>query len=345
MKPAPFVHVAPASLAEAVALLAAAAAKDILEGIRSDLERINIRFDRFFSEKSLYAEGKVEACLSLLEEKNILFREANGALLLKTSEMGDDKDRVLIKGDGDYTYFASDIAYHRDKLERGAARLVDIWGADHHGYVARMKSAVRALGYDDQMLQVLLIQMVNLLREGKPVRMGKRSGEFVTLAEVIDEVGTDVVRFFFLLRRADSHLDFDLDLAKSQSNDNPVYYVQYAHARICSLFRQARERGIEVPAFSEISMEHLSLPEDLDLMKFLGAYPEVVEGAAQAMEPHRIPFYLQELAGRLHGYYFKHRIVSDEPDRTRARLFLVAAVRQVIANALGLLGVSAPEQM
>ena len=330
---------------EAVPVLAAVAAQEMLEGIRSDLKRINVRFDRFFSEKSLYAEGKVEACLSVLEKKDLLFREANGALLLKTSEMEDDKDRVLIKGDGDYTYFASDIAYHRDKLERGAARLVDIWGADHHGYVARIKSAVRALGYDETMLQVLLIQMVNLLREGKPVRMGKRSGEFVTLAEVIDEVGTDVVRFFFLLRRADSHLDFDLDLAKSQSNDNPVYYVQYAHARICSIFRQARERGIKAPAFGEISMDQLSLPEELELMKFLGAYPEMVEGAAQAMEPHRIPFYLQELAGRLHGYYFKHRIVSDEPDRTRARLFLVGAVRRVIANALSLLGVSAPEKM
>ncbi|MDX1763679.1 MAG: arginine--tRNA ligase, partial [bacterium] len=327
---------------EAVPVLAAVAAQEMLEGIRSDLKRINVRFDRFFSEKSLYAEGKVEACLSVLEKKDLLFREANGALLLKTSEMDDDKDRVLVKGDGDYTYFASDIAYHRDKLERGAARLVDIWGADHHGYVARIKSAVRALGYDETMLQVLLIQMVNLLREGKPVRMGKRSGEFVTLAEVIDEVGTDVVRFFFLLRRADSHLDFDLDLAKTESNENPVYYVQYAHARICSIFRQARERGIETPAFNHIVMDQLSLPEELELMKFLGSYPEVVEGAAQAMEPHRICFYVQELAGRLHGYYFKHRIVSDDPDRTRARLFLVGAIRQVIANALGLLGVSAP---
>ncbi len=317
----------------------------MLNGIRSDLEKMDVRFDRFFTEKSLYEQGKVQACISELKEKNLLLEEENGALVLRTSLFGDDKDRVLIKGNGDYTYFASDIAYHRDKLERGPDRLIDIWGADHHGYIPRMKSIIQVLGHDADTLKVLLIQMVNLLRDGKPVRMGKRTGEFVTLSEVLDEVGNDVARFFFLLRRSDSHLDFDLDLAKTESNENPVYYVQYAHARICSIFRQAWDKGIPVPASNDVNFDLLSLPEEKDLMRFLGTYPEVVEGAAMALEPHRIPFYLQELAARLHAYYFKHRIISEEQDKNLARLFLVGAVRTVIRNALNLLGVSAPEKM
>jgi arginyl-tRNA synthetase len=330
---------------EAVPLLSDFASRSILNGIRSDLDRLGVAFDDYFSEKSLYAEKKVHNCVAELKEKQLLFKEENGALVLKTSELGDDKDRVLIKGNGEYTYFASDIAYHRDKLERGMARLINIWGADHHGYVPRMKSAITALGYDENTLQIVLIQMVNLLREGRPVRMGKRSGEFVTLAEVLDEVGNDVARYFFLLRRSDSHLDFDLDLAKTRNNENPVYYVQYAHARICSVFGQAAEKGITVPTFADVEIDRLALPDEVGLIKLLGTYPEVVEGAAMTMEPHRIPFYLQELAARLHGYYFKHRIISDDRDKTLARLFLVGAVRTVIANALQLLGVSAPEKM
>lgn len=330
---------------EAISRLSDFGGSVMLNGIRSDLEKMDVRFDRFFSEKSLYEQGKVQACISELKEKNLVSEEENGALLLRTSLFGDDKDRVLIKGNGEYTYFASDIAYHRDKLERGPDRLIDIWGADHHGYVPRMKSIVQVLGHDADTLKVLLIQMVNLLREGKPVRMGKRTGEFVTLSEVLDEVGNDVARFFFLLRRSDSHLDFDLDLAKTQSNENPVYYVQYAHARICSIFRQAGDKGIPVPVGNDVNFDLLSLPEEKDLMRFLGTYPEVVEGAAVALEPHRIPFYLQELAARLHAYYFKHRIISEEQDKNLARLFLVGAVRTVIRNALNILGVSAPEKM
>ena len=330
---------------EAVSRLADVGSRVILDWIRADLERLDVRFDSFFSERSLFEDGKVQDCISELEQKKLLFREENGALVLQTSRLGDDKDRVLIKGNGEYTYFASDIAYHRNKLERKFNRLIDIWGADHHGYIPRMKSSIRALGHDAETLQVLLIQMVNLLRKGKPVRMGKRTGEFVTLSEVVDEVGNDVARFFFLLRRSDSHLDFDLDLAKSESNENPVYYVQYAHARICSVFRQAEERGIRAPSGEDVQFDLLSLPEEKEMMKFLGTYPEIVEAAAMTLEPHRIPFYLQELATRLHAYYFKHRIISEEHERTLARLFLVGAVRTVIKNALNLVGVSAPEKM
>lgn len=331
--------------AEAVSRLADLGSSVMLDGIRSDLERMGVRFDSFFSERSLYEEEKVQACIAELEGKGLLYREENGALVLRTSGLGDDKDRVLIKGNGEYTYFASDIAYHRHKYERGMDRLINIWGADHHGYIQRMKSSVQALGHDAETLQILLIQMVNLLRKGKPVRMGKRTGEFVTLSEVIDEVGNDVARFFFLLRRSDSHLDFDLDLAKTESNENPVYYVQYAHARICSLFRQAEEMGISLPRCEEVGFGLLSLPEEKDLMKLLRIYPEVIEGAAMSLEPHRIPFYLQELATRLHAYYFKHRIISDDRERTGARLFLMGAIRTVLKNALHLLGVSAPERM
>jgi arginyl-tRNA synthetase len=305
---------------EAVAFFSEFAGGRILEGIRADLDRVGIRFDSFFSEKALYRDEKVQACIAELDAKALLFREENGALLLRTSTLGDDKDRVLIKGDGDYTYFASDIAYHGDKFARGFEQLVNLWGADHHGYVPRMKSAVQALGHDEEALRVVLIQMVNLLRDGKPVRM-------------------------VLLRRSDSHLDFDLDLAKTQSNENPVYYVQYAHARICSVFRQAEERGLAVPSANEVAIERLTLAEEIDLMKYLATFPDVVEGAVRAMEPHRIPFYLQELATRLHAYYFKHRIISDDREMSQARLFLAGTVRTVIRNGLSLLGVSAPVTM
>ncbi|NOY53224.1 MAG: arginine--tRNA ligase [Deltaproteobacteria bacterium] len=330
---------------EVIPRFADLAAKEILEGINEDLQKIGVRFDRFFSERSLHKMGKVRECMEVLEAKDLLFHEENGACVLRTSDLGDDKDRVLIKGNGDHTYFASDIAYHREKMERGFDRLINIWGADHHGYVARIKSAIEALGYDAKSLQVLLIQMVNLLRQGKPVRMGKRSGEFVTLSEVVEEVGADVARYFFLLRRYDSHLDFDLDLAKTESNENPVYYVQYAHARICSVFRQAEEKGFPLDRVAKAPLERLELPEERELIKLLGTFPDVVEGAADTMEPHRIPFYLQDLATRLHAYYFKHRVLSEDMEKSLARLCLIGAVRTVIHNALNLVGVSAPERM
>ena len=271
--------------------------------------------------------------------------EEGGAKWLRTTGYGDDKDRVLIRSNGQTTYFASDIAYHRDKFERGFKQVIDVWGADHHGYIPRMKAAVQALGHDPDELQVLLVQLVNLMREGQPVKMSKRAGTFVTLEEVMDEVGTDACRFTFMLRRPDSHLDFDLDLVKSQSSENPVYYVQYAHARLASVFRQAEEKGITLPPIGQVDLSRLGLPEEMAILKMLSAFPELVEKASLALEPHRLTYYLQELAGMLHSYYFKHKFISDDLELSYARMHLVKAVRQVIATALKLLGVSAPDTM
>jgi arginyl-tRNA synthetase len=271
--------------------------------------------------------------------------ESEGALWLATSRFGDDKDRVVVRENGQQTYFASDIAYHRNKFKRGFKRVIDIWGADHHGYVPRMKAMVQALGYPVDTLQVLLVQLVNLLRDGKPVAMSTRAGEFVPLREVIEEVGSDVARFFFLMRRSDSPLDFDLDLAKKQSSENPVYYVQYAHARLCSLFRQAEERGGALASPERGTLVRLELPEELALIKQLALYPGLIEGSALAIEPHRLTFYLQELASQLHQYYYNHRIITEDGDLTGARLFLMKCIKTVVGNALKLLGVQAPERM
>jgi len=320
----------------------------IIKGIRDDLERFGVKYDNWFSEKSLYEEGKVEEVLLTLKERGYLY-EREGALWLKTSSFGDDKDRVVRRQTERYTYFASDIAYHEDKFKRGFKRIIDIWGADHHGYVPRMKATIQALGHDPESLHILLVQLVTLLREGRPVAMSTREGEFVTLREVIDEVGIDAARYIFLTRRHDSHLEFDLEVAKRQSSENPVYYVQYAHARIASLFREAVERGIKLPEIDDnLGMKHLlslSLPEELDIIKDLGNYPEVIEGSAMTLEPHRITYYLQGLASKLHSYYYKHRIITDDREITDARLLLMKAVGIVIRNALKILGVSAPERM
>ncbi|MCL2670236.1 MAG: DALR anticodon-binding domain-containing protein, partial [Syntrophaceae bacterium] len=229
--------------------------------------------------------------------------------------------------------------------QRGFDQVIDIWGADHHGYIPRMSAAVQALGYDKETLRVILVQLVNLLRDGKPVAMSTRSGEFVTLAEVVEEVGKDAARYNFLMRRSDSHLDFDLELAKRQSNENPVYYVQYAYARICSIIRMAAEKGIALPAYREIDSGLLTLPEEIDLIKAVSRYPEVVEGAARTLEPHRLTYYLNELAGLFHSYYNKNKVISEELPLTGARLFLVKSLRTVLKNALGLMGVAAPEKM
>ncbi|MDH4099917.1 MAG: arginine--tRNA ligase, partial [Nitrospirota bacterium] len=257
----------------------------------------------------------------------------------------DDKDRVLRKSDGEYTYLAPDIAYHLDKLERGYDSLINLWGADHHGYIPRMQAAIQAFGHPKDRLKVLLVQMVALLRGGQPVIMSKRAGEFVTLREVMDEVGSDAARFFFLMRRSDSHLDFDLELAKQQTSENPVFYVQYAHARIAGVMRQAEERGITVPGVADVNAGLLKLPAEVELMKSLNHFPDLVEGAALTLEPHRITFYLQELAGDLHRYYFDNRIIGDDAALASARLVLVKAVKQVLGNGLRLLGVSAPDRM
>lgn len=345
--------------------------REMMEIIRQDLRSFRITFDSWFSEASLLSAGAVTTVLEELRRKDLLFNQ-EGAAWFRSSAYGDEKDRVIRKQDGEYTYLASDIAYHRDKLQRGYDLLIDVWGADHHGYIPRMQAVVQAFGYPKDRLRVVLVQMVNLMRGGKKVEMSKRAGEFVTLREVVDEVGADVAKFFFLMRSSDRHLDFDLELAKQQSADNPVYYVQYAHARVSSLFRVAESRGVAVPKPSEAGLEALTDPDEFSLVRKLSAYPSVVEGSALALEPHRIVFYLQELAQQLHTFYFKHRIlppaaegesadagqfVKDAtissvkhreqltPQLTGARLALMGQVGQVIRNGLGLLGVSAPERM
>ena len=320
-------------------------AKDnILEGIRKDLDDFGVIFDEWFSEKTLYETGEVEDILMQLKEKGHLY-EHEDALWLNTTQFGDDKDRVVVRANGQKTYFASDIAYHQNKMKRGFHFIVDIWGADHHGYEPRMKAGVQCLGNPVERLKVILVQFVTLLREGKPVSMSTRSGEFVTLREVMDEVGKDAARFMFLTRRSDSHLDFDLELVKKESSENPVYYVQYAHARIMNIFKQAEERGIPMPSVDSTDLSLLALPEEIRMIKLIASYPELIEASAQALEPHRITFYLQELATALHNYYFHHRVITDDRKLTEARLILLQGVKQVLKSGLMIIGVSAPERM
>lgn len=316
----------------------------LLAALKSDLSDFGITFDNWFSERGLYERGEIVKALDKLREKGYTY-ESEDALWLRSTDFGDDKDRVLRKGDGEYTYLAPDIAYHLNKLECGYDTLVNLWGADHHGYIPRMQAAIQAFGHSRETLKVVLVQMVALLRGGQPVVMSKRAGEFVTLREVMDEVGPDAARFFFLMRRSDSHLDFDLELAKQQNSENPVYYVQYAHARLAGVLRQAAERGITVPRASEADLTLLSLPSEIELLKELDHFPDLVEGSALALEPHRITFYLQGLAGSLHKYYFENRIMGDEPELTRSRLVLIKGVKTVLGNGLRLLGVTAPDLM
>lgn len=330
--------------AEAIKRCSAFGVRKVLKWIEADLTAFGITFDSWFSEQSLYDQHMVEVELGRLAEKGLSYEE-DGALWLRTTAYGDDKDRVLIKSDGSPTYFASDVAYHMEKFDRGFARVIDVWGADHHGYVPRMKAVVAGLGHPPEALEVLLIQMVNLLRDGQPYTMGKRSGNFITLREVIDEVGSDACRFFFLMRRSDSQLDFDLELAKRQSNDNPVFYVQYAHARVCSINRNAAEQSVSLPQPGEANLTQLVLEEELALAKYLARYPETVISAARQCEPHRVVYYLQELASQFHSYYNKQRVLVEDAATTQARLYLVNGVRTVLANALNLLGVDAPERM
>jgi len=315
----------------------------ILNGIKEDLALFNVHFDQWFSEAALYRDHKVEHTLDFLKERGLSY-EAEGALWFRTTGFGDEKDRVLRKQDGSLTYFAPDIAYHQDKLERGFKQIIDVWGADHHGYVPRMKAAIEALGADKDCFHALLIQLVSLVREGQPVSMSTRSGEFVTLREIIDEVGKDVCRYFFMMRRSDAQLVFDLDLAKKKSEENPVYYIQYAHARICSILRNAAEQGLS-PEPSLLEEDALSTGDDLDLIKMIAGYPDVVVSSAADLEPHRISFYLLELATAFHRFYNRNRVISDDGRVTMARLILVVAVKQVLANALSLMGIEAPESM
>jgi arginyl-tRNA synthetase len=318
------------------------AADLILAEIKKDLEDFGVTFDRWFSENSLFEHDWVERSFTFLKDHGYLY-EADGALWFKSSQFGDEKDRVVRRSNGATTYFASDVAYHLNKFERGYDLVVDLWGADHHGYVPRLQAAAQALGGKDR-VQVILVQLVSLLRHGEPVAMTTRGGTFVTLREVLEEVGKDSARFIFLTRRADAHLDFDLDLAKQQNAENPVYYVQYAHARLASVFRQAEAQGITFGPDSTL-LPLLSLSEELDILKLLANYPDVVEGAARQLEPHRITYFLTELASRLHSYYRNHRFITEDIDLTQARLWLVSGVKTVLAHGLGILGVTEPESM
>ena len=330
--------------ADGIAFCARYAAEKITAQMEEDLRRFGVTFDRWFSEQSLYDAGKVDQTLAQLQAKGDIY-EKDRAVWFRSSAYGDEKDRVVIRKDGQPTYFASDIAYHKDKYERGFETVIDVWGADHHGYIARMKAAVEALGHSKERFKVILVQLVNLLRAGVPVAMSTRAGEFVTLREVIDEVGKDAARFLFLTRHHESPLDFDLELAKKQSNENPVYYVQYVHARISSILNKGKERGVEEASFSREAASKLLVPEEIRLLKALAAYPEVVRQSAAFMEPHRITFYLMDLAALFHAYYNKHRVLTDDPILTRARVSLVFGVKEVIRNGLSLLGVSAPKKM
>ncbi len=320
------------------------ASEAILAKIRRDLEDFGVRFDTWFSETQLFENHIVDRAFDALQDRGYLY-EAEGALWFKATAFGDEKDRVVRRQNGATTYFASDIAYHWEKFQRGYQQVIDIWGADHHGYVPRLKAVVPALGIKEQQLTVLLVQLVSLLREGQPVAMTTRGGTFVTLRQVMDEVGKDVARFIFLSRRADAQLEFDLELAKKQTSENPVYYVQYAYARLASVFRLATEKGISWQTSPKSVLQRLVLPEELTVLKLLSSYPDVVEAAAFHLEPHRITYFLTELAGQLHSYYYKHRFISDDGDLTQARLLLVQGIKAVLDHGLGLLGVEAPESM
>lgn len=327
---------------ERLAVFKPLALKEKLAKLKEDLEAFHVPFDVWFSEKTLHEAGYIEETCDYLTKHGKMY-EKDGARWLKSTDYGDDKDRVVIRDNGVPTYLAADIAYHRDKFRRKFDRIINIWGADHHGYVCRVKAAVSALGYDPDALEVLLLQMVSLYRNGQLVKMSKRTGESVTLAELIEEVGTDAARFFFIMRSIDSQLDFDLDLAKSQTSENPVYYIQYAHARIASIFRQAKEAGIPMPANAKLSV--LKEEAEIDLIKKIGEYPEEIEEAARERAPHHIARYAHELAGLFHTFYNQCRIVGVEPELSEARLALVTAVQQTIRHALTMLGVSAPDKM
>jgi arginyl-tRNA synthetase len=316
----------------------------ILEGIKKDLNDFGVHFDVWFSESSLYSRNLVSEAMEHLKRRDYAF-EADGAVWFKASDFEDEKDRVLIRNNGAPTYFASDIAYHKEKFDRGFDRVIDIWGADHHGYVPRMKAGVEAIGRKPEDLDVLLIQFVNLVRDGAQVPMSTRSGQFVPLRDVMDEVGIDATRYFFLTRRSDSQLDFDLELAKRASNDNPVYYVQYAHARICSIMREMRDRGLELPDAGGLSPELFEGEETRRLVNCLAVFPQEMENASKELAPHAITNYAFNLAGCFHSFYNTNRILGEAAPIEAGRLLLASAVRRVLFRCLSLIGVSAPETM
>jgi arginyl-tRNA synthetase len=313
--------------------------------ICEDLEEFGVVFDRWYSEQTLVTSGAIDRAAARLRAAGHAY-DKDGAVWFRASQFGDEKDRVIVRENGQPTYFASDIAYHMEKFERGFVRVIDIWGADHHGYVARVKGAIQALGENPGNFDVLIMQFVTLYRGGKKMQMSTRSGEFITLRELRAEVGNDAARYFYVMRRCEQHLDFDLDLAKSRSSDNPVYYIQYAHARICSVLREAEARGMGFDADQAVvDASELCESHELALLRTLARYPEVIDSAASDLEPHQLAYYLRELANDLHTYYNAHTFLVDDAALRTARLALVAATRQVLANGLAILGVSAPEEM
>lgn len=314
-----------------------------MKKLQQDLEEFRVRFDVWYSETSLYNNGKIDEALTTLREQGHIYEE-EGATWFRSTEFGDDKNRVLIKNDGSYTYLTPDIAYHQDKLKRGHDKLINIWGADHHGYIPRMKAAIEALGYGKDALEVEIIQLVHLFQNGEKMKMSKRTGKAVTMRDLMEEVGLDAVRYFFAMRSGDTHLDFDMDLAVSQSNENPVFYAQYAHARICSMLRQGEEQGLSLEG--NFALEHISSEKEIDLLKKLGEYPLAVAEAAEKRIPHRITNYTFELASALHSFYNAEKVLdADNHEKSRARLGLMKAVQITLQDALKLIGVSAPEKM
>ena len=322
-----------------------AALDSILDDIKDDLAGFGVTYQQWFSEKTLADDGSIDKVVKRLQDNGFIY-EKGGALWFKSTDFGDEKDRVVVRDNGQATYFASDIAYHLNKYERGLDKIVNIWGADHHGYIPRVKAAITALGLDANKLDVLLVQFVTLWRGEQQVQMSSRSGQFVTLRELREEVGNDAARFYYVSRKSEQHIDFDLDLAKSQSKDNAVYYIQYAHARICRVFEKLQERGLSFTIDEGLhALSALNAEVERELVKKLAAYPETVHQAAVAYEPHQLSNYLKDLASQFHGWYNDHIVLHDDAQIRHARLILSLAVKQVIANGLGLLGVQAPEKM
>ncbi|MDC3315881.1 arginine--tRNA ligase [Candidatus Thioglobus sp.] len=315
----------------------------ILSGIKDDLADFGVLFEKWFSEQSLIDSGLSESCITRLKDTGHLYKK-DGALWFKTTNYGDEKDRVVVRDNGNHTYFASDIAYHLEKLDRGYDKIINVWGADHHGYIPRVKASIEALGHNPDKLEVLLVQFANLYRGGHKVQMSTRSGSFVTLEDLRKEVGNDAARFFYILRKSEQHMDFDLDLAKSKTNENPVFYIQYAHARICSVFRQVNEKGLELN-LAEANLSLLTEDIEKNILRELSRYKSVVESAAIQYEPHQLAYYLRDLATQFHSYYNACTFILDDQDLTQARLSLIHATRQILLNGLSILGVDAPESM
>lgn len=320
--------------------------KKISAEIKKDLENFGVNFDVWFSEKSLYKKGRLQEVLTILDQRGFIYKE-KGAVWVKTTAFDDEKDRVVIRENGIPTYFASDIAYHQDKYQRGFDKVIDVWGADHHGYIDRMKAAMKALGYPPDFFDVLIVQFVTLIKEGREVGMSTRGGEFITLKDLINEVGKDVARYFFLMRSYDSHTEFDLDIAKSQSMENPVYYIQYAHARICSIIKKAELAGIKLNGLDidNINLQLLNTEEELKLIKKMSSLKDVIRKSAVTWKPHLLTTYLYDLASVFHKYYTVHRIIVEDAELSKSRLILINCTRIVLLNALNLLGISAPESM